>query len=434
MVNQKPHGSTRLYALVAFMWFAYFLNYGDRQAVFAMFGSLRTDLQMSDRQLGLTGSIFLWVYGLGCPIAGRLADQFSKKRLVVLSLIIWSMVTLATGFANSAVMLLCLRAAMGISESLYMPAAISLTANATPPGLRSRAVSILTTGQIAGTVAGSSFGGYMAQKGQWREAFFCLGIIGVIYAIPYFRFLSSIDDSHGQKETTQTDQTSAMRLFSVPSFCMLCVGFPVFVFGLWMLYSWLPSYIQEKFGLDKAQAGFEGSFYMQVGSLAGLFLGGFLADILCKKTKAGRFWLLVASLGLCSPFIHLIGSSETLFAARVSMLGFGLFGGFLMGNIFPASFDIIPSGLRASAVGYLNFFGAIISGFAPLVVGNWRQSIGIERMLSAVSLVYMAAALLLVATIRFFFAADWAKMHESANISPADTSLPLKDTQQCDEF
>ncbi|MFM7590533.1 MAG: MFS transporter [Isosphaeraceae bacterium] len=433
-MNQNPYQSARLFALVAFMWFAYFLNYGDRQAVFAMFGSLRTDLQMSDRQLGLTGSIFLWVYGLGCPIAGRLADHYSKKRLVVLSLIIWSIVTLATGFANSAIMLLCLRAAMGISESLYMPAAISLTANATPPGLRSRAVSILTTGQIAGTVAGSWFGGYMAQQGQWREAFFCLGIIGVIYAIPYFRFLSSIDENRDNQLTIAGNKTSATGLFSVPSFCMLCVGFPIFVFGLWMLYSWLPSYLQEKFSLDKAQAGFEGSFYMQVGSLAGLFLGGFLADILCKKSKAGRFWLLVASLGLCSPFMHLIGASETLIATRFSMLGFGLFGGFLMGNIFPASFDIIPAGLRASAVGYLNFFGAIISGFAPLVVGNWKQSIGIERMLTAVSMVYLAGAFLLIATIQFFFAADWAKMHEPAAITPANPDSTQKDTPTCDEF
>ena len=115
--------------LVAFMWVAYFLNYCDRQAISAMFPVLKSDLEMTDFQLGLTGTVFLWVYGCGCPIAGQLADKFSKRQLVVLSLAVWSMVTIATGLATSAMMLLALRAAMGISESLYMPAAVALTAN-----------------------------------------------------------------------------------------------------------------------------------------------------------------------------------------------------------------------------------------------------------------------------------------------------------------
>ena len=83
--------------LVAWMWVAYFLNYCDRQAVFAMFKVLKTDLSMSETQLGLTGALFLWVYGIGCPIAGFLADRFSKKMLIIGSLIVWSLVTIATG-------------------------------------------------------------------------------------------------------------------------------------------------------------------------------------------------------------------------------------------------------------------------------------------------------------------------------------------------
>lgn len=151
---------------------AYFLNYCDRQAVFSMFPALKADLQMSDRQLGLTGTIFLWIYALGCPIAGQLGDRFSKRKLVVTSLIIWSLVTIATGFANSASTMLSLRGVMGISESLFMPIAIALTANAFSPVLRSRAIAVLTTAQIAGTVAGSWFGGWMANLGHWAQRVF----------------------------------------------------------------------------------------------------------------------------------------------------------------------------------------------------------------------------------------------------------------------
>ncbi len=68
--------------LLGFMWFAYFLNYCDRQAVFAMFPSLKSDLGMTDQQLGLTGAFFLWVYALGCPVAGIVGDRVSKRMLV----------------------------------------------------------------------------------------------------------------------------------------------------------------------------------------------------------------------------------------------------------------------------------------------------------------------------------------------------------------
>ena len=88
-------------ALVAFMWFAYFLNYCDRQAVFSMFPSLKTDLKMTDQELGLVGAMFLWVYAFGCPISGYLGDRFSKRLLVVLSLIVWSLVTIGTGLGNA---------------------------------------------------------------------------------------------------------------------------------------------------------------------------------------------------------------------------------------------------------------------------------------------------------------------------------------------
>ena len=105
-VSPSSANSRQAALLVAFMWFAYFLNYADRQAVFAMFPALRSDLGMTDQQLGLVGATFLWVYAFGCPIAGLIGDRFSKRNLVVLSLVVWSMVTMATGFAHSAMMLL----------------------------------------------------------------------------------------------------------------------------------------------------------------------------------------------------------------------------------------------------------------------------------------------------------------------------------------
>lgn len=396
--------------LVGFMWVAYFLNYADRQAVFSMTGSLKADLGMSDTQLGLIGAIFLWVYAFGCPIAGQIGDRFSKRLLVVISLVIWSLVTVATGFAGTAVMLLVLRAAMGISESLFMPTAVALTANAHPPELRSRAVAALTTAQIAGTVGGSWFGGWMADRGEWRAAFFILGAVGVLYAVPYFLFLRRVDEAPAEPVKSGGSAFALPVLLRVRTFLLLCVVFPVFVFGLWLLYGWLPTFLREKFALSQTDAAFNATVYLQATTAVGLLGGGVLADALYRRTRASRLWLMTASLILCAPCLHYLGSSDTLMATRVAAAAFGLFSGLLMGNIFPAAFEVVPADTRASAVGVLNFCGGIMSGFATLFGGVWKQSLGIDRLLSLTGLAYLLAGFALVLGIRFLFPRDHARL------------------------
>lgn len=403
------HNARQAALLVAFMWVAYFLNYADRQAVFAMFPALQSDLDMTDQQLGLVGAVFLWVYAFGCPIAGQLGDRFSKRVLVVLSLVVWSLVTVATGLATSAMMLLSLRAAMGISEALFMPTAVALTANAHTPERRSRAIATLTTAQIAGTVAGSWFGGWMADRGQWRSAFFVLGAVGVLYALPYFMFLRSVHES-GPAGPAKTGGTLAIAEFvRIRTFLLLCVVFPVFVFGLWLLYGWLPAFLHDKFALSQSDAAFNATVFLQGTTAVGLIGGGFLADIMYRRTKAARLWIMVASLLLCAPCLHALGSSDTLDNTRIAAAAFGLWSGLLMGNIFPAAFEVVPFHTRASAVGVLNFFGAIMSGFATLFGGLWKQSLGIDRLLTLTGVAYVVAGVALIAGTFLFFRSDYER-------------------------
>lgn len=404
-------GTRQATLLIAFMWLAYFLNYSDRQAVFSMFPTLKADLGMTDKQLGLTGAIFLWVYAIGCPIAGQLADHFSKRILVVLSLTLWSIVTIATGFAGSAVIILSLRALMGISESMFMPTAIALTANAHPPSLRSRAISILTTAQIVGTIAGSWFGGWMADRGEWRGAFFVLGSIGLLYALPYFLFLRNVNQNSTYEITTNSKRLAFPVLIKVRTFLLLCIVFPIFVFGLWMLYGWLPNFLHDKFLLNQSDSALNATIFVQGATLFGLLGGGVIADALYRYTKASRLWLMTASLILCAPCLHALGNSDTLNTTRIAAAGFGLFSGLMMGNIFPAAFEVVPADTRASAVGFLNFFGAIMSGFATLFGGIWKQSLGIDRLLSLTAVAYLVAGIALIAGIKKLFPYDFKTAH-----------------------
>lgn len=410
--EQSPLALRQSVPLVSLMWVAYFLNYCDRNAVFAMFPALRADLQLSDQQLGLIGSVFLWIYGFSCPVAGMLADRFSKRWLVIGSLVLWSLITTLTGFSTGIVMLLCLRGFMGIAEAMYMPAAVSLTANAHSSQHRSLAVSVLTTAQIAGTLVGAWFGGVMAEQGAWRSCFYYLGIVGVLYALPLWLFLLRIPEHRPTEPRRNSDvpgPKSALSVFQIRSYIVLCITFPIFVFGLWMLYGWLPNFFHEKFELTMGSAGFLATVYFQVAMLVGLIMGGWLADRLYSVTRAARLWLLALSLLMCAPALHVIGSATSLNVTCAATAVFGLFGGTFAGNIFPAAFEVVHVNQRASAVGWLNFFGALLSGFAPLLGGMLKRSIGLETLLTYTAAAYVVAAVCLVAGILVLFPQDFRK-------------------------
>ncbi len=213
----------RAWILVGFMWVAYFFNYSDRQVVFSIFPILKSELHFTDTQLGLTGSIFLWVYSLCSPVAGQIGDRFSKRILVVTSLVSWSGATALTGLSSSPAMLLSCRGLLAIAQSLFIPAALSLTANTHSPKTRSRAIAVLATAQLAGIVMGGWFGGWMAERVHWRAAFYSLGLFGILYGIPYLTFLKGTNEE-AQIETKKSGAGFAVTVLArVPSYRFVCV-------------------------------------------------------------------------------------------------------------------------------------------------------------------------------------------------------------------
>ena len=168
--------------LVAFLFFVAALNYGDRTATSAVFPLLRRDLGMSDLQLAAIGSFFLWSYAIGSPIAGYLADRISRSRLVAWSLAGWSLVTLATGMAPNAEILLATRALLGFAECLYLPAAIALLADHHSSETRATAMGLHIAGLSVGLVAGGAMAGYFGEHYGWRLSFYLLGGLGLALA------------------------------------------------------------------------------------------------------------------------------------------------------------------------------------------------------------------------------------------------------------
>lgn len=395
---------TPQWALIAYLWFCYVLNHADRQVMYTLFPALQSEFALSDTVLGLTGALFLWIYGLCSPISGILGDRWPRTRVVTGSLILWSFFTLLTGFAFNGTSLLTLRALLGVSESLFMPAGYALIAAAHGPQTRSKAIAVFGTSQMFGVAIGGSVSGWLAENIHWRVAFWALGTIGILFALPLWRFFSRVPPSflRGASEAAATF-SSFLSLFRIPSLWVVTTFVSVGTFGLYLVYTWLPTYYHDRFSLGLARAGFEASVYPQIGTIFGLLVGGTLADKGYGRTAAARFWIVMAGFCFGGPSIFLLGQAGSLETARLASMSFGFFSGFIAGNQAAACFDIVPASQRASAVGVLNLLGSSVSGFAPFLGGMARRTIGVDRVMMITSSLYIiTAAIILFGIVRLF--------------------------------
>jgi MFS family permease len=400
----------RAWQLIGFLWVAFFLNYCDRQFVFSIFPLLKSDLGFTNVQLGLTGSIFLWVYGLCSPVAGQLGDRGSQRWLIASSLVLWSAVTVLTGLAGSPAGLLLGRGLMGVTEALFVPPAIALIGASLAPTVRSRAISAFFSAQLCGVVAGGWLGGWIAQHFGWRQAFFVLGSAGIIFAVPLALFLRSVPEP-ARAPAHAAPRVAAAALARVPLFVSLCACFPAFTLLMWVLYAWLPALLYERFSLDLAQAGFMATAYLQGATLVGLVAGGALSDRLYRRAKAARFWMLAAAMLFGAPWVHLLGHADTLAAAKMGAAGFGLGSGVLIANLMVSPFDVVPAGARASAVAVINTIGPPFSGLATLLSGVWKDRVGIPNLMSGAALLSMLAGVALLLATRRWFDRDFQKVN-----------------------
>ena len=392
------------WALIGFLWLAYVLNHADRQVVYTLFPALQKEFGYSDTVLGLTGALFLWVYGAFSPIAGILGDRWSRPKIVVGSLAMWSTFTILSGFAPNGTALLICRALLGVSESFFMPAGYVLIANAHGPRTRSRAVAVFGTSQMVGVALGGSLSGFIAQHLNWRVSFWVLGSCGLLFAIPLWRFLRRVPPHfNGSATAPRATLMSFASLFRNPSLRIVTIYVSVATFGLYLVYTWLPTFLFDKFSLGLARAGFEASVYPQIGTIFGLLIGGMSSDRLYPYRHSIHFWVVLIALLGGGPCIYLIGSGVTLEATRIASIFFGCFAGFIFANQAPSAFDVVPAAQRASAIGVLNLVGATVSGFAPFLGGMARKTIGVGQLMIYTSVIYMATAgLVLYAILRHF--------------------------------
>lgn len=393
--------------VVAMLWLVCFFNYADRQAIFSVFPLLKSEMNLSDVQLGFIGASFMWVYAGSAPLAGLIGDRMSRKTLIIVGLIFWSLITVATALSTSYTHLLIFRALEGLGEAFYFPASMSLLSDYHGPATRSRAMSLHQSSVYAGTIAGGAVSGFLGQHYGWRWSFYLFGILGTLLGIFLVWLLK--EPTRGQAEeqvTTHAGAHTALTLdksgvrsiaeiFRTPMVRILIAVFVGANFVAMIFLTWMPSFLNRKFQMSLSMAGLSGTAYLQIASVLGVITGGILADRLAGRFRGGRMMAQAAGLLAGVPFIFLTGWTLSVPLLIVGMIGFGYFKGLYDANIWASLHDVVRPERRATAVGVMNAIGWVGGGVAPVAIAAASARYGMSECLSATSLVYLLVGCLL---------------------------------------
>jgi MFS family permease len=356
------------------------LNYLDRQMLAAMKFSVMHDIPdiALEAKWGTILALFKWVYALASPAGGYLADRYSRRHVIAGSLLVWSTATWMTGHVRSYEELLATRALMGISEALYIPAALALIADFHTGRTRSRAIGLHQIGIYLGVIVGG-FGGYVAADPRlgWRSAFVICGIVGIAYALPLFFLLRNSPRPANSDEAPRPSPGAALRaLLGNGSFILLVLCFTLPALAGWVVRDWMPAILKAEFGIGQGLAGVSATLYWQLAAIGGAVGGGFLADRWMRRNRRGRIFVSALGMAFIVPAMFGIGySPETgrLWVAVAFLILFGLGWGFFDSNNMPILCQITGPELRATGYGIMNFVSISCGGLADWGFGILRD-------------------------------------------------------------
>lgn len=360
--------------VVALLWVVALLNYMDRQMLSTMKPSMMLDIAelKSATMFGYLMAIFLWIYGAVSPFAGMIADRINRKWLIVGSLFVWSAVTFAMGYAETFDQLYWLRAAMGVSEALYIPAGLSLIADYHSDKTRSLAVGIHMTGLYMGQALGG-FGATIADKFSWQQAFHSFGIVGIVYSVVLILLLKEKRNTDSQVEIVK-EKTNVFKglgvLFTNIAFWIILFYFAIPSLPGWGVKNWLPTLFAENLNIEMSKAGPLSTITIAASSFLGVIFGGILSDRWVQKNIRGRIYTSAIGLGLTIPALLFIGFGHSLFAVIGSAFCFGFGFGMFDANNMPILCQFVSKKYRATAYGLMNMVGVFAGAFITDLLGK----------------------------------------------------------------
>ncbi len=404
----------RRYALVV-LAVVYMFNFVDRQILSILLPAIRDEFQVGDAVLGLlAGTAFALFYViLGIPIA-RLADRWNRRNLIALAVAVWSGMTALSGLAANIWHLTLARIGVGVGEAGCSPPAHSMIADLYPPEQRSSAMGFYTLGISAGIMLAYLAGGWVVQNMGWREAFFIIGLPGLLLAL-IVRFTlpePRRGASEGRRDSgSQPALIVVVRfLLARRSFLYMAIAAGLSAFVGYSIINFMPSFIDRSFGVGIAVIGFWLGIIYGIAGGAGFYFGGYFADRIGRAGHRKAMVFIAASTAASIFFYGGVFLSTSLLVCMSLLVIPTVIANFYLAPVLSLTQSLVSLRMRAVASSLvlliINVIGlAMGSPITGFISDLLEPTLGVESM--RYSLMIVSSVMLPLAAWCYFRAGNY---------------------------
>ncbi len=404
------------------LWMGYLLNQADRQVFNTVLPAIRDALSLTDTSVGLIATLFNLAFAVFVPIGGWMGDRFSRKWVVTISVLIFSVATMFTGMAGTFLMLVALRSiATGGGEALFGPSNYSILAQY-HTDTRARAMSIHQTAYYIGVILAGWLAGLIADKLGWEYSFLVFGGFGLIWGVLMIFRLNNKPPTETSDTTKEVEVAKPgfldgfKAVFTTPTALALTLGFSGLIFVITGYMTWVPAYLQEEFGQTQAEAGFNSMFWTYVAAFVGVLLAGSLSDRFAVKDNKYRMWLQAVGLILGAVFLFFMGGDKSLVIVYACFAGWGFFRAFFDANTYAVLYDVTPPRLHASCASVMGMTGFAIGSLAPVILGALKQSLGsLSSTFTILAVIWVVCGVMMFLAANVFYKRDRERVRQSSN-------------------
>lgn len=380
--------------LLAVLALINFVNFAARQVFIPLIPLLRDHLHVTDAQLGSLQTFLLVVLAAGSIPFGFLADRFSRKAIIAVGILFWSVATFAGGLVSTFLFFLVARAMVGLGEAAYAPAAQSMISGAFPQERRAMAQAIFATGMLLGGAAGQALGGIIGPRYGWQEALFVVAVAGIIPGMALF----------GIEEPPRGPRCEVVpigRLLLVPAFVAMIAAGICITFASVSLLTWGIDFAVNYKDFSLREASVSLALIALLSLVCGVLMGGWVADQLQKRLPYGRIIAVAAAFLLAAPFLLLAIQSEEKRVVLMGLFVAGFFMSWYHGPVTAVIHDMMPRRAHATSVGVYMFATQLVGGLGPQVVGKISDLHDLQLGLQIAVAVMVCGALLMLLVIHF---------------------------------
>ncbi|MBI4904093.1 MAG: MFS transporter [Acidobacteria bacterium] len=359
------------------------MNFYDRNIAGALAEPIRREFGLSDTQIGMLGSGFIWLYAfVGVPI-GRLADKWSRKRVLAFGLLIWSVWTGFNGLARTYWMLMVARLGVAVGEAACAPTATTWIGDLFAAEKRARALAIFMLGVPIGGAMSYFFSGPIAQAFGWRQAMMVAALPSLILLPLLWRLpepARGATEVHKEGSSSQ----SMWSVLRIPTMWWIILSGALLNFNMYAFGTFLPAFFARVHGLTLAQSGIATGVAYLIGGIGGGLLAGKIGDSIVHKRKDGRMLAAAVFALATAPFAFFgIQQSAGAFLMALPLLTLAYAGcNTYYGFVYSSIQDIVPPSLRATAMAiYFMFMYMMGASLGPLLTGflsDWRARVAAE--------------------------------------------------------